>query len=90
METRTLVKNLQVFASVDVTVNQCKSVFTFFHCTVQWDYSGKWDTIKKCKNYMEYICSMVGSFYETESETWAGLCLVGQIRVDECYTMIYF
>ena len=23
--------------------------------TVQWDYSGKWDT---CKNFIEYICSM--------------------------------
>ena len=21
---------------------------------VQWDYSGKWDTHKKCKNYIEY------------------------------------
>ena len=25
--------------------------------TVQWDYSGKWDTRKKSKNYIEYICS---------------------------------
>ena len=23
----------------------------------QWDYSGKWDTCKNCKNYIEYICS---------------------------------
>ena len=24
---------------------------------VQWVYNGKWDTFKKCKNYIEYICS---------------------------------
>ena len=24
---------------------------------VKWDYNGKWDTSKKCKNYIEYICS---------------------------------
>ena len=26
--------------------------------TVQWDYSGKWDTRKKFRNYIEYICSV--------------------------------
>ena len=26
---------------------------------MQWDYSGIWDTSKKGKNYIEYICSVV-------------------------------
>ena len=26
---------------------------------VQRDFSGKWDTCKKCKHYIEYICSVV-------------------------------
>ena len=26
--------------------------------TVQQDYSGNRDTIKNCKNYLEYICSV--------------------------------
>ena len=25
---------------------------------LQWDYSGKWNTRKKCKNHIEYICSV--------------------------------
>ena len=50
-----------VCRSVDVTVNHCKTVLNLFHCAwssnyiVQWDYSGNWDTPKKCKNYIEYI-----------------------------------
>ena len=35
--------------------------------TVQWDYSGKWDTRKKCKNYIEYICTAVdGKVYNNK------------------------
>ena len=52
-------------SSVDVTVNHCKSVFTFFFTllgvqTVQC--SGitveSWTPCKKCKKYIEYICSV--------------------------------
>ena len=25
----------------------------------EWDYSGKWDARKKCKNYIEYIFSVI-------------------------------
>ena len=35
--------------------------------TVQWDYSGKWDTRKKCKiTYSEYICSVHLAFFLTK------------------------
>ena len=36
--------------------------------TVQWDYSGKWDTRKKCKNYSEYICSVHLAFFLIKQE----------------------
>ena len=64
MEKCTLYKNLLYTLqcrSVDLTVNHCKTVLNLFHCAwssnyiVQWDYSGNWDTPKKCKNYIEYI-----------------------------------
>jgi hypothetical protein len=63
--------NYYTVESVDVTVNHCKSVFTFFLSTwnsnqmytVQWDYSGKWNTRKKCKNYIEYFCSVYDYSY---------------------------
>ena len=25
----------------------------------QWDYGGNWDAFKNCKNYIEYICSVI-------------------------------
>ena len=40
------------FSTVLGVVIKCKQF------SVQWDYIGKWDTRKKCKNYIEYICSV--------------------------------
>ena len=75
METGTPVKKCKSYKylpytlqcrSVDVTVNHCKSLFTFstvlgavIKCK---QYSGiiveSGTQIKKCKNYIEYICSV--------------------------------
>ena len=58
--------------SVDVTVNYCKSLSVTFiplyleqqlnvnstGSALHWDYSGKWDTWKKCNNYIDYVCSV--------------------------------
>ena len=56
----------QIQSNVEVTVKKDVNKL-FIYSTVlgaaikckQWDYSGKWDTCKKCKNYIEYICSVV-------------------------------
>ena len=50
------VNKLYIYSTVLGAAIKCK----------QWDYSGKWDTCKKCKNYIEYICSVpeVWSSYE--------------------------
>ena len=32
--------------------------YKYLPYTFQWYYSGKWDTNKKCKNYIECICSL--------------------------------
>ena len=37
--------------------------------TVQWDYSGEWDTTKNCKNCNEYICSVFNEPFKNFSVT---------------------
>ena len=47
---------------ISVQFGKTTSIQQRYDITVglQWDYSGKWDTHKKCKNYIEYICSVGG------------------------------
>ena len=40
---------------------------------VQWNYIGKWDTREKCKNYIEYICSVSQVYLGQDPEFKAGI-----------------
>ena len=63
--------NMNIFSNIYVMHCETKKVFTILDqikigfqsfvliLSVQWDYSGKLDTCKQCKNYIEYICSVL-------------------------------
>ena len=48
-----------VEVTVKKTVNQLYNYSTVLGAAIKYKpYSGNWDTFKKCKNYIEYICSV--------------------------------
>ena len=47
---------------------------------VQWDYSGKWDTRKKWKKYIEYICSVIAPCTVGEQKWQVALQVLNEVH----------
>ena len=61
-----------VEVTVKNTVNQLYSYSTVLGTAIKCKpYSGIWDTFKNCKNYIEYICSVVST---SAVSTYADVC----------------